>query len=252
MRYIKQLAWSIIPERYTPMVDRIYITLRYSGLRYKCPCCGGHFRELFPFGVKPRSNAQCPRCGSIERHRLLWLYLKNRTNFFKENLRVLDIAPMEFFQKKCKSLSNIEYVSGDISSPLAMVRLDVTKIPFPDNHFDCIICYHVFEHIPDDRKAMSELYRVLKPGGWAILQSPIDTERNETFEDPDVVLPKDRLRIFDQEDHLRIYGRDYKDRLEESGFVVRVDDCVQKLGDNAIRKFCLDRNEDIYLCSKPK
>ena len=110
----------------------------------------------------------------------------------------------------------------------------------------------VLEHIVDDQKAMTELFRVLIPGGWAILQSPIDIERNETFEDPNVTMPQDRLRVFGQSDHVRVYGRDYKDRLEKAGFSVEVDGYVRSLGADVINKYNLDEDEDIYLCTKPK
>jgi SAM-dependent methyltransferase len=133
-----------------------------------------------------------------------------------------------------------------------MLRMDITRISLTDNQFDCVICYHVLEHIPDDQKAMRELFRVLKPGGWAILQSPIDFNHDKTFEDPSIVSPDERERFFGQNDHVRIYGRDYKDRLEKAGFVVKVDDYVQQLGDSAIKKYGLMRDEKIHFCSKPK
>jgi SAM-dependent methyltransferase len=133
-----------------------------------------------------------------------------------------------------------------------MLKINIADIPLPDDQFDCVICYHVLEHIPDDQKAMRELFRVLKPGGWAILQSPIDFNHDKTFEDPSIVSPDERERFFGQNDHVRIYGRDYKDRLEKAGFVVKVDDYVQQLGDSAIKKYGLMRDEKIHFCSKPK
>jgi SAM-dependent methyltransferase len=178
--------------------------------------------------------------------------LRGKTNFFKDNLKVLDIAPTQFFQEICKSLSNIDYLSADIFSPLAMIKMDITTIPLPDNHFNCIICYHVLEHVLDDQKAMRELCRVLKPGGWAILQSPVDHNRDKTFEDPTIVSPDERERVFGQNDHVRIYGRDYNDRLEKAGFLVKVDNYVEELGEAAIKKFALLRDEKIYFCTKPK
>jgi len=226
--------------------------LWYRGNRFICPCCGGHFRKFLPSGIKPRPNAQCPRCGSLERHRLLWIYLKERTNFFKDNLKVLDIAPMKFFQEKCKTLPNIDYISADISSPIAMIQMDITNINLPDEQFDCIICYHVLEHIPDDEKAMRELFRVLKQGGFAILQFPVDYNREKTFEDPNIVLPEERERVFGQNDHVRIYGKDYKDRLERAGFTVKPDNYAKELGDNTIKKYGLIKDEIIYFCIKPK
>jgi SAM-dependent methyltransferase len=182
----------------------------------------------------------------------LWLYLKKRTTFFDDYLKVLDIAPVEFFQQKCKSLPNLNYISADISSSIAMIKMDITNISFYDNQFDCIICYHVLEHISNDKKAIKELFRVLKPGGWAILQSPVDYSRKKTFESPKIISQEERKRIFGEKDHLRIYGQDYKDKLEEAGFVVKLDDFVKKLGDNLIKKYGLMKSEIIYFCTKPK
>ena len=226
-------------------------SLWYSGNTYICSCCERTFRKFLPFGVggKPRPNAQCPGCGSLERHRLLWLYLKDK-NFFESRLKILDIAPMKLFQKKCISLPNLDYTSADISSPLAMVQMDITDIKLPDNQFDCIMCYHVLEHILDDQKAMHELYRVLKPGGWAILQSPVDFAREKTFEDPSITSPQDRLHVFGHEGHVRIYGRDYKDRLEQAGFTVKLDNYVACLDDATVKKYGLMKDENLYFCSK--
>ena len=245
---------SIIPARYHPFAERIYHkrrSMRYWGLKFTCPCCKGHFRKFLPYGPKLTDNVQCPRCYSQNRHRLLQIYLKNRTNFFKDNLKILDIAPTVLFQEMCKNLTNIDYISADISSPLAMLRMDITNISLADNLFDCIICYHVLEHILDDQRAMRELFRVLKPGAWAILQSPVDNNRDKTFEDQTIISPDEREHAFCQHDHVRIYGRDYKDRLEKAGFVVNVDNYVEKLGERAIKKFGLMRDENIYFCTKP-
>lgn len=236
------------------VIGLAYSNLRglwYFGLNFVCPCCNGRFRKLLPAGVKPGRAARCPRCDSLERHRLLWIYLRDKTTFFEEHLKVLDIAPMRFFQNKCKSLKNIDYISADISSPLAMLKIDITNIPLPDNHFDCVLCSHVLEHVLDDQKAMCELFRILKPGGWAILNSPVDLNRDKTFENPNVVLPEERESVFGQMDHVRIYGKDYKNRLEHVGFVVKVDDYAGLLADDVANKYGLMKNESIYLCTKP-
>ncbi|MBE7444979.1 MAG: methyltransferase domain-containing protein [Planctomycetia bacterium] len=227
-------------------------SLIYIGKQVACPCCSGNFRKFLPFGVKARENALCPRCKSLERHRLLWLYLKNKTNFFSDtdNLRVLHFAPEYFFQKIFKSMPNLDYISADLSSSSAMVKMDITNILYEDNSFDVILCCHVLEHIIDDHRALTELFRVLRPGGWAILQSPIDLKRDKTYEDTTIVSPQERERIFGLKDHVRIYGRDYKDRLEKAGFTVKVDAYVRELGDDMIKKYCLAKDEDIYFCMK--
>ncbi len=225
-------------------------TARYFGIRFKCPCCGGHFRKFFSYGVHPRPNAQCPRCESLERHRLLWLYLQQHTNLFTADLKLLHIAPEPVFQNKFQTMSNLDYISADLESPLAQIKMDITEIPYPDNTFHAILCSHVLEHVEDDRKALRELFRVLKPGGWAILQSPIDLKRDKTFEDPEIVSPGTRERFFGQHDHVRLYGRDYKDRLTEAGFTVRIDDFVKTLDTQAVEKYRLEKDEYIYFCQK--
>ncbi|MCK4891913.1 MAG: methyltransferase domain-containing protein [Candidatus Pacebacteria bacterium] len=232
------------------LVKSKFLPLLYFGFKYKCPYCNRSFRKFLSAGINKRPNAKCPSCSSLERHRLLWLYLKNKTNFFKDNIKVLDIAPTLFFHKMCKSFHNIDYTSMDISSPLAIIKMDITDIKLPDEQFDCIICYHVLEHIIDDKKAIEELYRVLKFGGWAIIQSPIDIKRKETFEDNKIINYKDREKMFGQGDHVRIYGTDYKLKLENVGFKVRVDRYSKNLSNNVSEKFGLLKNEDIYYCTK--
>jgi len=194
---------------------------------------GGRFRKFQPYGaegVVKRPNARCPSCGSLERQRLIALYLERRTSFFTDPLKVLHFAPEPAFHEKFKSLSNLDYISADLISSRAMVKVDITDIPYEEHSFDVILCSHVLEHVQDDRKAMQELYRVLKPGGWALLQIPIQSSREKTYEDPSIVTPEERLKHFGQKDHVRIYGEDYKDRLASAGFTVKVDSPVKELG----------------------
>lgn len=250
---VESILQKIVPAKYYPRVERMYLKhrgIRYWGWKHACPCCNGHFRTFVPWGTKPVQIA-CPRCYSVARYRLLQLYLRNKTGFFKDNLKVLDIAPTSIFQDMCKSLPNIDYLSADISSPLAMARMDITAIALTGNYFDCIICYHVLEHILDDQRAMAELFRVLKPGGWSILQSPVDHTLDTTYEDSAITSPDERERAFGQNDHVRIYGKDYKDRLEQAGFRVHIDNYVEELGELAIKRYVLMRDEKIYLCTKP-
>jgi SAM-dependent methyltransferase len=252
---LKTIFKRLLGPKCFSLLRDIYFSLRplwYLGNKRTCPCCNWRFRKFLPYGPIIRDDVLCPRCGSLERHRLLILYLKNRTNFFEDDLKVLDIAPMEFFQKMCKKMKNIDYISADIASELAMMKMDITDIQLDDNQFDCIICYHVFEHIIDDIKAMREIYRVLKPGGWAILQVPIDNSLDKTLEDPTITSPEERARIFGQDDHVRIYGKDYKERLESAGFIVKDDDYIQELDDLMITKSALLKNEVMYYCSRPE
>lgn len=249
MRYIAHI------KRLLPLSARIKIkstvrSLRYKGNRFFCTCCKGRFRVFLPGGVSQRPNAQCPGCGSLERHRLSALYLKDKTNLFFSSLRLLHVAPEECLQRVFRTVPNLEYTSIDLESPLAEQKMDIRELSFPDAVFDCIICSHVLEHIPDDQKAMKELLRVLKPGGWALIQSPVDQIREITFEDPTIVTKEDRLRCFGQEDHVRIYGRDYVNRLQNNGWNVIIDEYSKGLSDDDVRRFGLDREETIYFCRK--
>jgi SAM-dependent methyltransferase len=238
------------------IIKRLYVTMRsiwLQGNKFICPCCEGNFREFLMAGVhkRKRKNARCPRCGSLERHRLLWLYLKNKTSFLTDKTSILDVAPMECLQTKFKQLKNIHYVGVDMDSHLAMLTMDLTAIPMKDNSFDCIICYHVLEHISDDQEAMRELFRVLKPGGVGILQSPVDLTLEKTFEDPTIVSPKDRAHHFGQEDHVRIYGKDYEERLQKAGFIIKKEYYPNELGEVLVEKYRLTDEKEIFLCLKP-
>jgi ubiquinone/menaquinone biosynthesis C-methylase UbiE len=172
-------------------------------------------------------------------------------NIINSKIKLLNIAPDYATQNKLKKLVNINYTSVDLDSPLAIKKADLTKLPFEDNMFNAIICYHVLEHIEDDSKAMAELFRVLKPGGWAILQTPIDDEREETFEDFSITSPKERKKIFGQEDHVRIYGKDYFARLRKAGFDVTENTFIRKFNQSETEKFVLDKDEKICFCLKP-
>ncbi len=224
------------------------LSIAYYGKNYTCPICEGNFRKMLPYGNVKRESAKCPKCGSLERHRLIWLFLKNETNIFHDKLKVLHFAPEPCFLDRISKLPNLFYVPADFDPPLSMIRkIDITDIPNEGNFYDCAICCHVFEHVPDDQGAMREIFRVLKPGGWAILQVPI--RRLETFEDSNVMMPEDRLRVFGQSDHVRIYGLDYKKRLEQAGFAVNVIEYANKYDSEIVKKYGLSRAE-IYFCIK--
>lgn len=253
--YLESIGKLFVPKMFHEPLKKIYVKMRalyYTGNNLFCPCCNRAFRKFLPFGVKQRQNAQCPGCDSLERHRLLWLYLKHKTNLFTDRLTILHVAPEPFFQKEFKSMKNLNYISADLTSPLAMVKMDITEIPCKENSFDVILCSHVLEHISDDRKAMREILRVLRPRGWTILQSPIDPSRKVTLEDQEGMSMEDRERLFWGSDHVRIYGCDYKKRLEEEGFIVRIESFTQEMGVNMIKRYGCQKDEDIYICSKPE
>ena len=198
----------------------------------ECPVCGKHFRKFLPYGYgEAMDNRLCPSCLSLERHRLLWLYLKEKTGFFSDELKVLHFAPEQPFLKKFKSLKNLDYTTADLDSPIADLHLDVTNINLPDNTYDVVICNHVLEHVDNVDKAFSEIKRILKQGGWAILMVPINPNV-DTFEDPTITDPKERERLFGQYDHVRQFGRDYAEILRKAGFTVDADRLYFELEEN--------------------
>jgi SAM-dependent methyltransferase len=222
-----------------------------KGNTFTDPIDGKSFRSFLPYGYgKQRHNVLSPSTLSLERHRLLWLYLKNETKFFSEKLKVLHFAPEQAFYKRFRNMPNLDYVTTDLNSPLADVKADICNLPFKDNEFDVILCNHVLEHIPDDTIAMYELYRVLKKGGLGIFQIPQDLNRDITFEDNSITDKKERAKIFGQYDHVRIYGRDYFDKLRSIGFKVTEVDYTSLFPEEDINKYCLAKGEIIPVVSK--
>lgn len=231
----------------------IIISPFYRGNRFEDPIDGRTYRRLLPYGqLNVRSNALAPMTMSLERHRLIWLYLKTETNFFTDKIRFLHVAPEYCFIRRFKKMKNIDYVTGDLISPWADVKMDVRQIPLPGESFDVAMCNHVFEHVEEDLQAMREFYRILKPGGWAIFQVPIDTQRKETFQDPSIVTEADREKHYWQRDHVRLYGLDYGRRLEQAGFVVDENHLVDKLDKKLVERYALPAGETLYVCHKPK
>jgi SAM-dependent methyltransferase len=230
---------------------RPLIAFSLKGKTYTDPIDGKSFRKFLPYGYEnPRENVLSPSTLSLERHRLLWLYLKNETDFFTRPIKLLHFAPEQAFYKRFKRLDHITYTTTDLNSPLADVKADICDLPFDDNSFDVILCNHVLEHIPDDTKAIQELYRVMKPGGWGIFQIPQDLKREQTFEDNTITDRKERARIFGQYDHVRIYGRDYFDKLRSVGFSVEEVDYTNTLPKEDVEKYRLAKGEIIPLVKK--
>lgn len=220
----------------------------YRGNNVECPVCESHFRKFLPYGrLSSRENALCPKCLALERHRLIWIYLKRKTDFFTKEAKMLHIAPELCFMDRFEALDNLDYITADIESPLAKVKMDIHEIPFEDNSVDIIFCNHVLEHVDDDLRALSEMKRVLKPGGWAILQVPFFYPLPETtYEDKTIVDPKEREKVFGQDDHVRLYGQDYAKRLASSGFNVVEERLIDELSEEEKKRFALPVNEIIY------
>jgi SAM-dependent methyltransferase len=257
MRKIKKFVPDFI-VRYYRGFRRKRVMADHSGNAVICPICNSHFAEFAPSGLVVRKNAQCYYCGSLERHRLLWKYFNDRTNLFDgEYKRLLHFAPEGIFYNMLSKAEKIKYVPCDLfpekytylNAKIKITCADITKIPFEDSSFDIVICIHVLEHIPDDRLAMSELHRVMKKGGWAILQVPI-FPIEATYEDFTITTPEGREKAFGQHDHVRCYGKDYKERLESVGFQVIEDDYIESFSEEEIHKFGFIPHELIYLCRK--
>jgi predicted SAM-dependent methyltransferase len=222
----------------------------YSGKERYCPVCEKHLRKFGRSGSESRDDVKCLGCGSLERHRLVWLYFTKMTDLFDEKpKKMLHIAPEFCFEKRLKGRIGVGYITSDINNPGAMVKMDITDIHYPDKSFDVIYCSHVLEHVVADISAISELHRVLKRNGWAIILVPIAGAK--TFENPSVKDPAERLKVFGQEDHVRIYGRDFIDRLKKAGFKVKVispSDFLNK--DEIIQMGITAESGEIYYCTK--
>ena len=254
MQKLSTFFLNIIPR---PLLIRLsyvvkpFVAFFLRGDTYKDPIDGKTYRKFLPYGYeKVRENVLAPGTLSLERHRLCWLYLKNETPFFSENLKVLHFAPEQAFYKRFRKMKNLDYTTTDLNSPIADVKADICNLPFQDNEFDFIICNHVLEHIPDDTKAMQELYRILAPKGTAILQVPLENDRQTTFEDDTITDPKKRAKIFGQYDHVRIYGMDYFEKLASVGFSVKALDYTASFSDEEISMYRLAKGELLPVCCK--
>jgi hypothetical protein len=250
-RVARALVRALVPARARAFaLRRLRLTI-YRGNRVECPCCGGRFSRFMP-GLSHRETRVCPRCGAQERHRALWLYMRERTDLFtRPQLSILHWAPEYALQRSLSELPNAAYVSADLEGHEAMQHMDMTDVPFKDGAFDLIVCVHVLEHVADDRRAMREMVRVLKPGGVAMLMVPIVLEQ-PTLEDPAIVTPEQRKQAYWQEDHERLYGGDFRERLEEEGFSVTVDGWVRTLDPSTLDRYGLFPLEDMYVCSRPE
>lgn len=259
---MKKFLKKILPE---------LILLKYRGYKkhkrirsyrnngVECPICNSTFKSFESYGIVKRENARCYTCGSLERHRLLWKYFNEELEYFKKGPKgmVLHFAPEKVLYDFFDRFKDVDYIPCDLfpenyqfQGKSITQKVDITKIPFENDYFDFIICNHVLEHIPDDKSAMSELFRVMKKGGQGIFQVPIDINREVTYEDFSITSPQVREKVFGQNDHVRVYGSDYKNRLEGVGFTVHVDHYIDGFTQKEIKKYGLMPSEFIYRCSK--
>jgi len=226
--------------------------LLFVGSRYTCPCCGWRLRAFTHgnYSLRVRHNGYCPRCNAKSRHRRDWLFLESKTNLFSEPLRLLHVSPKYSLSRRFVKMPSIDYVGIDLfDRPNTSIRVDISGIPVKCETFDALLCIHVMEHVEDDVAAIAELYRVLKPGGWAFITVPIRLDR-KTYEDPTITAPEDRLLHFGEEQHARIYGLDFPDRLESAGFDVQLD-LAQDLDRSTSEEYGLFADENVFYCTKP-
>ena len=252
---------ELIPTCLEPVIVRLWYFLRpllkliFYGYNKYCPVCDSWIRYFLPHGPSSerRKDAICPVCLCHERHRLSWIFINSCTDLKDgRSKRLLHFAPEPEFARRFKNIQGVDYLSADLVSPHATERMDITDIRCSEGSFDVVYCCHLLEHVVDDRKAMSEIFRVLKPEGWALIQVPISEV--ETIEDPSITDPVVRQRLFGLSDHVRLYGIDIKDRLAASGFDVEVifeDQVVPKLQDRRRMSTSGIRNNPLFLCRKP-
>lgn len=238
-----------VPRKYLLRLSSVglrVVGIFYAGNRVECPVCRHTYRKFLPYGrINPRPNALCPSCLSLERHRLIWLYLRERTPFFERRLDVLHVAPEQCFMKAFEKQHGDRYITADLESPLAKVKLDIHHMPFADRSFDAVLCNHVLEHVDNDLQAMTEIHRVLRPGGFAILQVPFFAPvPDKTIEDSSITNPREREIHFGQGDHVRKFGQDYADRINRSGLVAQPDTFARELPEAS--RYGISKGEVIY------
>ncbi len=249
---------ALLPPAFDQIAMRTWFLCRpitrvlFYGRRRYCHSCDSWSRIFLGHGPPTRRSKDivCPICFSHRRHRLAWLYISTRTNLMDGvPKRFLHFAPELGLKRRFRRIPGLDYLSADLDSPHAMVKMDITAIDLPDASFDVVYCSHVLEHVPEDRKAMSEIFRVLKPGGWAMIQVPVS--QNNTIEDPTVTDPAERERLYWQNDHVRLYGLDIADRLRAAGFSLQMVFGSQLVEERDLKKFGIDTGEPIFHCKKP-
>ncbi|CAN5349095.1 class I SAM-dependent methyltransferase [soil metagenome] len=240
-----------VPRKYLQLFSGVGLKVMgvfYAGKAVDCPICDHQYKSFLPYGrINPRPNALCPSCLSLERHRLIQLFLKEKTNFFQQKLRVLHVAPEHCFMKRFEKQHGDGYITADIESPLAKVKMDIHQIPFDDDEFDVVLCNHVLEHVDNDILAMSEINRVLRPGGWSILQVPFFAPVPDiTIEDKSITDPREREKAFGQDDHVRKFGKDFSKRIEKAGMIAEANQFAKTLSEEQCFKNGISRNEVLY------
>ncbi len=239
---------TLLPPRLKRPLRRLYAKTRYHGHQHYCPACGSFISAFLSAGIVPRPNARCPVCGSLERHRLMAIFFRQWTDLFSGRpYRFLHIAPETIIQEYVMRAPNLTYISADLSSRDVALCMDLTAIACSSQTLDIVYCSHVLEHVLDDRQAMRELARILKPTGWAALQVPITVAA--TVEDPTITDPRERLQVFGQADHVRRYGWDFTRRLAEAGLLVLEIPAAMVVGAANMNVVGLNPSEHVFFCA---
>jgi len=259
---LRALFDHCVPHRVRPALKRGF----WWGARHVCPVCGAHVRRYLPEGFdlpvlrdldvvggQRRADQTCPVCRADSRTRLAWFYATRVGNLLAARVRLLHVAPEIGLYTRFAASANVDYEPGDLEPGLypwapRIRRLDLTALPYPAADFDVVIANHVLEHVADETLALAEIFRVLRPGGWAMLTVPIALKLDHTREDPSVVAPESRERLFGQSDHLRLYGRDYPQRLARAGFSVELWTGVL---DSELAGWHLDPRETLPIATRP-
>ena len=242
---MKAIRWRLIE---TLLAIR---ALLFVGSRYVCPCCGWKLRAFTHGGasLRTRHRGYCPRCNAKARHRRDWLLLQQKTNLFRDDLRLLHVSPKYSLLRQLKRMENVRYTAADLyPRPHMDIQMNLAAVPYRSETFDALICIHVLEHVKDDRHAIQELYRMLKPGGWAFVSVPIRFDQ-PTYEDPTITTPEGRRQAFGERSHHRIYGHDLAERLAGFGFEIQV--FVGKdIDPQTMDRYGLLDDENVFLCKK--
>jgi SAM-dependent methyltransferase len=239
---------TLTPMRAVQALSRRIQMASHRGDAVTCPICSHSFDRFRDDWNRP--GALCWRCGSHERHRALWLYLELHLELLAGVSSLLHFAPEWCLEHRLRERSGLRYRTADLRPGAAELVLDITSLELPDGAFEAILCSHVLEHVEADRTAMRELYRVLAPGGWAIVMVPIDLSRSVTYEDASVRTPEAREREFWQFDHVRLYAPDIVDRLRLAGFEVTRELLASELGPERVARYGVLEADEIYLCRK--
>lgn len=257
---LKKIYHQLINEKIRIQIKKEQFRLQgyfLKGNNVECNCCGKTYRSFLSFGNQSvRENARCPNCGSLERTRMLLSYLENETDFFEPDKKILHFAPEDGLKKIFKQRKPAgTYINGDIDPNLADLKIDITDIQFGENEFDYIICAHVLGHVPDEHKALTEMYRVLKPGGTAIILTILNKEDVPTLEKQDEIkTPEQRLKFYGERDLLRLHGNDFQQRIEKAGFEVQKLDYTQTIPAEVVERFRMSNPERgvLFLSRKPE